>query len=620
MKVRAQLLRVAAAPLSAATRLPRHYLLEVASQRTVCEVCQARLRRQRSSTHYPVGLALGQPRVRLIEKQCPVCRQAHRAEEYLELVPPHANHAFDLVAEIGLASFLGHRQNREIQQELATLWGVRLSCSTIREQAQSFLDYLAAVHEAHVPGLRERLHNDGGYVLHVDGTCEAGTEILFNAVAGNRGWTLMGCKMATEDTARIENLLRRCVEWFGPPLALVRDLSPQIEAAHQQVMPDVRDLICHYHFLENVGTKLCESHHARLVACLRRLKIRPALGSLRHDLVRHAKRKGALTPAQIEQLLTAPEQVTGLDPAQKRRALAYLLLCWLEDYGADLQGEYFPFDLPSLALYRRYRTVHGWLVQMRAATEPSGPGFPTLETIEHHLAPVVENKELVASAERLEKASSLFHELRDVLRLSSDGRHPRLHQRPVPDGPVEVQQRENSLQEWTHQLKQRQASEIDPDRAADLAIVLHYMQKYHRKLVGHVIVLEGRAQPFVVQRTNNLSEHGFARKKRELRRKLGTKNLARYVQAMRPEEFLADNLRDPDYVRIVLGGSLDNLPSSFAQNWQRGQGIRSSRRAESTNRPIPAKRKSLREDGFLSKLGRAFAATSQQLTAERPAA
>ena len=108
----------------------------------------------------------------------------------------------------------------------------------------------------------------------------------------------------------------------------------------------------------------------------------------------------------------------------------------------------------------------------------------------------------------------------------------------------------------------------------------------------------------MVQRTNNLSEHRFGRTKQRLRRKLGTKNLARYVQAMRPEEFLVDNLQDPDYLQIVCGGNLENLASAFAQNWQVGQQIRSSRRAKTTNHPIPVKRKNLREDCFLSQLKR----------------
>jgi hypothetical protein len=172
-------------------------------------------------------------------------------------VPPHGNHTFDLIVEVGLARFLRYQQNQEIQKELDERWGLRLPCSTISELAQSFLDYLAATHQAHVPELRERLQQDGGYALHVDGTCEAGTDIVFNAVAGNRGWTLTGCKMAAEDATQIQSLLRRCVEWFGLPLALVRDLSGQIEIAHRQVMPEVLDLICHARSIMQSSPRAC---------------------------------------------------------------------------------------------------------------------------------------------------------------------------------------------------------------------------------------------------------------------------------------------------------------------------------------------------------------------------
>jgi len=606
--------------MSAATRLPMHYSLEVASEQTVCDLCQVPLRRQRTSTHYPIGVLLGQPRVRSVEKQCPVCRRIYKAEEYPQLVPPHGNYAFDLMVEVGLARFLRHRQNQEIQKELDGGWGLRLSCSTISELAQSFLDYLAAAHQAHVPELQERLRQDGGYALHVDGTCEAGTDILFNAVAGNRGWTLTGCKMAAEDAPQIQSLLRRCVEWFGQPLALVRDLSGQIEIAHQQVMPEIPDLICQYHFLLNVGTKLCEKHHTKLTACLRRLKVRHAFRSLRHNMLRITKQQLTLTPAQIELLLTAPEQSTDLDLAQKRRVVAYMLLCWLEDYGADLQGEYFPFDLPSLALYRRYHTVHRLLAQTMAAMDSPNQVFSTLETILRHLTTVVEDGELAATAERLEKAASLFNELREVLRLSSNDGRSLLHQCSVTDGPIQAHQREKHLLKWIDQLRQRQAAESNADRAADTATVLDYLQKYYSKLVGHVIVLNDPANPFVVQRTNNLSEYRFGSAKQGLRRKLGTKNLARYVQAMRPEELLVANLNDPDYLQIVCGGSLENLAISFAENWQAGQKIRIQRKSKVTSHPIPTGKKRLREDGFLSRLKGAVIFLIQQATNQRVAA
>ena len=221
---------------------------------TVCEVCGGPLRRQRSSTRYPLGVMLGEPRVRYVEKKCVRCGKVYRPETYHQLVPPQGNYAFDLIVAVGLARFRQHRQNGEIQAELHSPLRT-LRCPPPRSTSWPTPSWtaLAATHQARAPQLRKRLEEDGGYVLHVDGTCEPGTDTVFNAVAGNRGWTLAGAKMSGEDVKQIAGLLRRCVESFGTPLALVRDLSPQIEAAGKEALPGVLDLICHYHFLENVG-------------------------------------------------------------------------------------------------------------------------------------------------------------------------------------------------------------------------------------------------------------------------------------------------------------------------------------------------------------------------------
>lgn len=616
MKVRDQLLRSREVALTAATRLPVGYLLEAASPRTVCESCQAALRRQRSATRHPVGLMLGRPRVRLVQKQCPACGRVYPAQVYAQWVPPQGNYAFDLIVAVGLARFQGQRQNQEIQQELEQGWGLRLPGSTVSELAQTFLDCLAATHQAHLPELRRRLREDGGYALHVDGTCEAGTALVFTALAGNRGWTLAGAKLATEEAAGIAALLRRCVEAFGTPLALVRDLSPAIENARQQVMPDVPDLICQYHFLENVGSRLCEPPHVRLTAGLRRLKIRRSLHTLRHHLLATSREKGApLSALQIAQLLRAPERAAQLDPAQGRRALAYLLLDWLEDYGADLSGQYFPFDLPSLAFYRRCHLLYELLVQILADLPDAAPSFSTLQTMRRHLASLEQDPDLSAAAARLEKAAALFNELRLTLRLSPQT--PLTGPRLAPaEAPPQAQLREQDLGRWSALLQERTTTEQDPDRLADLQTVRSYLDKYQDKLSGHLIPLQDRPQPFVVQRTNNLCERRFGVTKQGLRRRVGARKLTRHVHALRPEQFLVANLDHPDYLDIICAGRLENLPAAFAQNWQAARTIRTERRKKTTCRPIPVSKKCLREDGFLSRIQLAVVTLSQPTNAE----
>jgi len=601
LKLRFRLLQDLPGPLPAPCRLPEGYALEVSSGHDVCQHCGGRLRRIRTSPHYPVGLMLGCPRVRLVHQECALCGRADPIEVYAQLVPAWGKYAYDLMAEVGLARFRGHRQDAEIQNALQSRWGLSLPASSIGLLGHSFLDGLAAVHQAHASTLRRRLAEDGGYAMHVDGTCEAGTEVLFTALAEPRGWTLESAKMTTENAADISRLMRRCVDRFGEPLAVVRDLSTNIQKAKRAAIPKARDLICHYHFLENVGEKLCEKPHAKLTNALRRLKVRPALRSLRKELVRWSRKAARLSRAQIDRLLTQPADLADLDPVALRRFVAYVLLRWLDDYSADLRGEYFPFDLPSLAFYRRGLQLGKLVSELMASPDFPRKELSTLNTMARHLALLREDAEAVAAAGRLEKAAALFAELRSVLRLRSQPGKPLLRGR----GPSEAgkgldaaQQIHEGLEAWRDRLQKRHAAERDEHRRADQATVLRYLQKYEHQLVGHVIEREGR-EPFVVCRTNNPVEHRFGSTKRGVRRKVGAKKLTRQVQAMRAEALLVCNLADPEYVRLVLGGSLANLPSAMAKHWQLAQAIRKQRLAPTTDHPLPATKKQIRNPELL---------------------
>jgi hypothetical protein len=542
---------------------------------------------------------LGCPHVRLIHQECIFCGQANPPEDYYRQVPRKGNYAYDLIVTVGLARFRDHRQDVEIQSDIQQRWGLSLPASSIGLLAHSFLDGLAAVHQSHASALRRRLADDGGYAMHVDGTCEPGTDVLFAAMAEPRGWTLEVAKITTENKEEISKLMRRGVDLFGSPLAVVRDLSTNIEQAKRDAIPEARDLICHYHFLENVGERLCEKPHATLTAALRRLKVRPALRSIRKDLVRWTRKGTRLSATQIQHLLSRPADIAELDAMSLRRFVAYVLLRWLDDYPADLQGEYFPFDLPSLAFYRRGLKLSDMVREVVDQPEFPQRELSTLRTMARHLAPLREDAVVVAAAARLEKAAALFGQLRKVLRFTSQPHERLLRGRCPSESRGAIKAMPKRLTTWRDRLQKRHDNEGDADKRADQATVLKYLQKYEKQLVGHVINLKGTTEPFVVGRTNNPMEHRFGTTKQAIRRKVGTKKLARQVQAMRPEALLVYNLSDADYVNLVLDGSLANLTLEFAKHWDSARAIRKKRMAPTTDHPMPTTKKQLRNPHLL---------------------
>ncbi len=439
---------------------------------------------------------LGEPRVRDVQKQCILCGKVHYSESYRQLVPRQGNYAFDLIVQVGLARFREHRQNGEIQQQIQARWGLSLPCSTINELAHTFLDYLAALHQARSPQLRKRLEEDGGYVLHVDGTCEPSTDTVFNAVAGHRAWSLAGTKMSGEDSKQIASLLRRCVESFGKPRAVVRDLSSQIETAVAEVLrdpgPDLPLPLPAKRGRETLRETPCEAS-GRVTS----LEDTSRLEIVGKDLVRYSKQTGGLSREKVEQCLQTPELLKDLEPLPARRMTAYLLLRWLEDYGADLHGEYFPFDLPGLAFYRRGREIYDWLVKFTGAA--NFPRHRVVHAGDDHPAPcrLAGRCGPRAAAERLEKAERLFNELRQLLRLDGDI-HASGVRRQVPTGTPEIAaEQEKSLCAWEKRLPQRLATERDPDTIRDLQVVQGYLEKYRDKLVGHVLSRADGTAPLV---------------------------------------------------------------------------------------------------------------------------
>ena len=602
--MRAELVRQTQGLLPDYCSLPQGYVLDVATSRSLCE-CGGKLREQWLETRRPHGILLGEPLLVHHIKQCPDCRRVYRCERLGEIVPAYGNYTFDLIVAVGWARHLEQKQNKEIQREVQNRFRLWVPCTTISHLANTFLDCLAAVHYDGAARVSALINRDGGYALHLDGTCEAGTDTVFAAIDGRSALVLVSGKMPTENKEDIAGIIRRCVKLFGQPISVMRDLSNSIDLAVKAELSDsgVASFLCHYHFLENVGTRLCEKLHGNLTKRLRKLKVRAALKSVRRELVKTSRTAARLSEQQIVEVLEDPKQIIALDAVGLRRYLAYLLLRWLDDYGTDLKGEYFPFDLPSLTFYRRCVKLYEALGRLLGNYELKPHQFQTLQTIRGKLAAVREDEELVTTAARLEKAEELFTKLRATLRFDSPGGKPILRQHP-PRSTLEVAlQTESRLKDFRSKQERIVADNADADRRDDARVVLNYVDKYGEELFGHAIFIEGRTEPILVARTNNVPEHCFAHTKQRLRRKLGLKKLTRCVQAMRPEVLLVANLKSQPYLDALYGGSLENMAAVFAKHWREAKNTRQQRHEKRSTRPMPLSKKKLRDKELLPQIG-----------------
>jgi hypothetical protein len=68
----------------------------------------------------------------------------------------------------------------------------------------------------------------GGYILHLDGTCEADSSHLFTGMDGIARIALDNARLALEKTELLIPFFRRIKRQYGDPLALVHDMGKDL--------------------------------------------------------------------------------------------------------------------------------------------------------------------------------------------------------------------------------------------------------------------------------------------------------------------------------------------------------------------------------------------------------
>jgi hypothetical protein len=101
-------------------------------------------------------------------------------------------------------------------------------------------------------------------VLHLDGTGEAGDEIVFTGKDGKTGITVDAQIMPAESVKYLKPFLKKVKDSFGVPLVVVRDMSRQIRDTVSEIFAGVPQQICHYHFGCNLGKLIFKGQYERL--------------------------------------------------------------------------------------------------------------------------------------------------------------------------------------------------------------------------------------------------------------------------------------------------------------------------------------------------------------------
>lgn len=526
---------------------------------TQCSDCGTRstLNVQKTRTRSISTLHVGRFRAREVFLTCKSCGHTERSEELSALVPPGANFGYDVMVYAGKALFLRHRNEEEVVAELAQQ-NVQISPREVSLLGMRFVVHLALAHQRRAPQITKDMQTRGGYICHLDATCEGGDPLLMSSIDSLSEIVLGNVKLPAEDEQHIVPFLRRIKEAYGIPLALVHDMGKGILKAVATVFPKVPDFICHFHFLRDIGKDFLGTEYDTIRKRLSKhgisAKLRYRAKQLKADLDRH--------PELIKVLESGIENA--LLPAEARQFMpvlnVYALIQWTLRGKSEGHGYGFPFDHPHLAFAKRIHRLHSKVeklktIQLRGERKDNKPYFKVYLDLEK----IIKDRTLWKTVSEIEEKITVFEKLRKAMRIAPTSGRLGLNDEGQKGNIRTIEKRLKTFRAWLTRRK-----DYPQNPAAEKMIA--QIDKYWEKLFADPITVQTPTGPILIQpqRTNNILEQFFRSLKRANRRRTGNASSSRMLRTILAETPLVRNLENPSYTRILLSGKA-SLEEVFAE-------------------------------------------------------
>jgi hypothetical protein len=280
------------------------------------------------------------------------------------------------------------------------------------------------------------LRGNGGYILHLDGTCEGGGPMLMSTLDSLSQIVLGNRKVPSEKAAEIIPLLQQIKARHGSPAGLVHDMGTGIRNAVDQVFPGIPDFICHFHFLRDLGKDLLEADYDSIRARLRKHALASDLQPQAHRLQPVIDHEPGSIDLLCQSVHDGPQQKT----ARSLPGLcAYSLIHWVLEGKKQGDGLGFPFDRPHLHLAKRALLISTHLDSLDATTVAGAwKDRRPLFQLSWMLRKLHADSALQKSIATLETKIAVFDQLRSAMRIAETGGSSGLNSghEALPIGPI----------------------------------------------------------------------------------------------------------------------------------------------------------------------------------------
>lgn len=340
----------------------------------------------------------------------PIDNTVHQSQQLRSLTPYRCTYGYDVLVFVGYGLFVHCLSEQQII-ELLSDRNITISQREIGFLGKKFIAYLAIAHQQAQQRLNQLMSHIGGYILHIDGTCEGGSPHLFTGMDGIAQIVLDNIKLPSEKAESIIPFLERIKKQYGNPVALVHDMGKGILSAVEIVFKGIPDFICHFHFLRDIGKDLYEAEYAKIRIRLTKHKIRTVLRAKAKAL---ASLIGNDTQLGTGLLECIAENQPNTIPAEKLAIMSsYVMIHWALDTTGQLEGYGFPFDCPHFIFYQRLKVLYE-MVDTAGYNQFDKHFFNLWKPLNK----IINDQQLRSAAKQIEKKMETFKQLRTALSIT----------------------------------------------------------------------------------------------------------------------------------------------------------------------------------------------------------
>ncbi len=537
--------------ISANALFPLRPRLYFAPEATAC-TCDGSLKVLKTYDRDMASLAIGHFHAHVTEMVCADCQKKFKSNVLQRLVAPKSTFGFDIMVFVGEALFKHCFNSHTIQNQLAEK-NIAISVREIDYLGKRFIIYLALVHRESQKELRQFLKTQGGYVLHLDGTCEGESPHLMSSIDELSKIVLGNVKLPSENALQITDFLERFKNDYGTPIALVHDMGKAILKAVRTVFPDSPDYICHFHFLKDIGKDLLERDYSTIRRHLKTHRIRTHL----RKMIKAFKKiidENVTLKTELDNYLKS--DLTGslfIQSALNNEVKIYLILSWALEAKYASHGFGFPFDKPHVDFYTRVSQAYPVLMKIKKSMATSSEKLQLMP-----ISKVLNDKALENMVVRIQQNNTVFNRLRTAMRIAQPDASDGLNN----NGDTDINTIKASITLFRQDEELKQLALTRPVYQKMFKQIDQYWEKLFADPI-EVKTPEGYRQ-IQPQRTNNILEQFFRDIKRSYRKKSGNKSLTKILQTMMVDTPLVKNLNNPNYMKIILNDHAD-LANRFAE-------------------------------------------------------